>query len=103
MPPRLTTLDLLYIYLQSSRYAPVKASLDAEICETKQIIPWVIEKEVYYRIGIKEIWIRTEIGSSITSWRLIARCLCEPLKPAQLWSLDMQEEVHAINLCLAVV
>lgn len=43
----------------------VKASLDTEICEKTQIIPWVIGKEVYYWTGIK-IWIRTELGSVIT-------------------------------------
>lgn len=31
----------------------VKAALDAKICETKEIITWVTEREVYYWIGIK--------------------------------------------------
>lgn len=53
VPPCLTTLDLLYIYIGSSRYLLVKAPLDAEICETKQIIPRVIGREVYYHTGIK--------------------------------------------------
>lgn len=33
----------------------VKASLDAAICETKQIIPGVIEREVYSDLELKDL------------------------------------------------